>query len=176
MSLDLTAQMRDFALSLQEAMAEHIQRTMKRQAAILSAAEAPVEGRVHSVATGVHDILVQQMDLLVRGLTGSPSGLQSGLQSVARPGARTSPSPSPGPPAGEVDDFSASLQRIIREQMRVFAASVANPTPEELALFFAAMRGTMADQVQLAADLQAVMARQMQRLMQNLDAAPSDAP
>ena len=46
--------------------------------------------------------------------------------------------------------------------MQIFAASTTNPTPDQLEEFFSTLQSTMADQIQLAGDLQSIMAKQMQ--------------
>jgi len=169
MNPDLTAQMREFGASLQAAMAEYIQRTMKRQAAMDAAVQRPVEDRIGSIAAGVQRIFTEQMDLFVRALTGLRPGAGASPEAMKNPALDCGTDPDP------MDDFSARVQRIMREQMQIFAATVVNPTPEELAEFLATMRGTMADQMRLAADLQDVIGKQMGRFMENLCIDPIEA-
>jgi len=138
----LTEQMQDFARDLQNAMAAHMQNTMKLQVDMLRTVHNPVGERVQSISSSMQNIFLEQMKMLSKGMT-SPLSLQ-------------------------VEDFSASVQRIMSEQMQIFASSTANPTPEQLEEFFATMRSTMAEQMQLAADLQAVLSKQMQQLMEQL--------
>jgi len=138
----LTEQMQDFARNLQNAMAEHMQNTMKLQVDMLRTVHNPVGERVQSISSSMQNIFIEQMKMLSKGMT-NPLSLQ-------------------------VEDFSASVQRIMSEQMQIFASSTANPTPEQLEEFFATMRSTMAEQMQLAADLQGVLSKQMQQLMEQL--------
>jgi ketopantoate reductase len=138
----LTNQMQGFAASLQKAMAEQMQNTMKLQVDLLKAVHSPVGERVHAITSGMQNIFLEQMKMLSTGMT-NPMSVQ--LQS-----------------------FSASVQRIMSEQMQIFAASTANPTPEQLEEFFATMRNTIAEQMQLAADLQGAMSRQMQQFLDKL--------
>lgn len=142
MNLTLTKQMQDFAASLQKAMAEHMQNTMKLQVDMLKAVHNPVEERVQSIASSMQSIFHEQMKMLSTGMK--------------------------NPMSSQVDEFSSSVQRIMSEQMQIFAASTTNPTPEQLEEFFSTMRSTMSDQVQLAADLQAAMSAQMQQFMETL--------
>jgi len=142
MNLTLTNQMRDFSASLQKAMAEHMQNTLKMQVEMLKAVHDPVEGRVQSISSSMQNIFLEQMKMISTGMS--------------------------NPMSSQVEDFSASVQRIMSEQMQIFAASTTNPTPEQLDEFFATMRSTMADQMQLAADLQVTMSKQMQQFMENL--------
>ncbi len=145
MNLTLTNQMQDFASSLQKAMAEHMQNTMKLQVDMLKAVHNPVEERVQSIGSSMQNIFREQMNMLSTGMQ--------------------------NPMSGQVDDFSASVQRIMSEQMQIFAASTTNPTPEQLEEFFSTMQSTMAEQMQLAADLQAAMSKQTQQFMENLHSA-----
>jgi len=138
----LTEQMQGFASSLQKAMAEQMQNTMKLQMDMLKAAQSPVGKRVQTIASGMQNIFLEQMKILSTGMK--------------------------NPMSSQMEDFSASVQRIMSEQMQIFAASTVNPTPEQLEEFFATLRKTMDDQIKLAADLQAAMSKQMQQFMENL--------
>jgi DNA anti-recombination protein RmuC len=138
----LTEQMQGFASSLQKAMADHMQSTMKLQMDMLKAIQSPVADRMQSITSGVQNIFLEQMKTLSTGMT-NPLSMQ-------------------------VQDFSTSVQRIMSEQMQIFAASTANPTPEQLEEFFATMRSIMAEQMQLAGDLQAALSKQMQQFMEQL--------
>lgn len=142
MNLTLTNQMQDFGSSLQQAMAEHMQNTMKLQVEMLKAVHNPVGERVQSISSSMQNIFLEQMKMISTGMK--------------------------NPMSSQVDGFSASVQRIMSEQMQIFAASTSNPTPEQLEEFFATMRNTMGDQMQLAADLQAAMSKQMEQFMENL--------
>ena len=138
----LTDQMQDFASSLQRAMAEHIQGTMKLQVDMLRSVQSPVGERVQAMTSGMQNILLEQMQMLSKGMA--------------------------NPMSNQLDEFSASVQRIMSEQMQIFAASTASPTPEQLDEFFETMRGTMTEQLQLATDLQAVLSSQMQQFIDKL--------
>jgi hypothetical protein len=138
----LTDQMQDFSSSLQRAMAEHIQGTMKLQVDMLRSVQSPVGERVQAITSGMQNILLEQMQMLSKGMA--------------------------NPMSNQLEDFSASVQRIMSEQMQIFAASTASPTPEQLDEFFETMRGTMTEQMQLAADLQAVLSSQMQQFIDKL--------
>jgi len=138
----LRNQMQDFASSLQKAMAEHMQSTMKLQVDMLRTVQNPVGERVQDIGSSMQNIFLEQMKMLSKGMT-NPLSIQ-------------------------LEDFSASVQRIMSEQMQIFAASTANPTPEQLEEFFATMRKTMAEQVQLAAELQTALSKQMQQFMEQL--------
>ncbi len=142
MSFTLTNQMQEFAASLQKAMAEHMQNTMKLQVDMLKTVHNPVEERMQSITSSMQNIFREQMKMISTGMK--------------------------NPMSNQVDEFSASVQRILSEQMQIFAAGTSNPTPEQLEEFFATMRNTMSEQVQLAADLQAAMSKQMQQFMGNL--------
>ncbi|MCG6860345.1 MAG: hypothetical protein LJE70_03545 [Chromatiaceae bacterium] len=138
----LTDQMQDFAASLQKAMAEHMQSTMKLQVDMLKAVHNPVGERVQNISSSMQNIFLEQIKMISTGMK--------------------------NPMSSQVDNFSSSVQRIMSEQMQIFAASTANPTPEQLEEFFSNMRSTIADQMQLAADLQSVLAKQMQQFVDNL--------
>jgi len=138
----VTEQMQDFASSLQRAMAEHMQNTMKLQVDMLKAVQSPVGERVQTIASGVQNIFLEQMKMLSTGMT--------------------------NPMSNQVANFSASVQRIMSEQMQIFAASTPNPTPEQVEEFFATMKDTIAEQLRLAASLQAAMSKQMQDFLDNL--------
>jgi len=138
----LTDQMQDFASSLQRAMAEHIQGTMKLQVDMLRSVQSPVGERVQAITSGMQNILLEQMQMLSKGMA--------------------------NPMSNQLEDFSASVQRIMSEQMQIFAASTTSPTPEQLDEFFETMRSTMTEQMQLAADLQAVLSSQMQQFIDKL--------
>jgi hypothetical protein len=142
MNRSLTEQMQDFSSSLQKAMAEHMHNTMRLQVDMLRSVHNPVGDRMQSITSSVQNIFLEQIKLISTGMT--------------------------NPLSNKPSDFAASVQRIMSEQMQLFAASTANPTPEQLEEFFSNMRATMAEQMQLAADLQAVMTKQMQQLMDNL--------
>jgi len=142
MNLTLTNQMQEFASSLQKAMAEHMQNTLKLQVDMLRAVHNPIGERVQSVATSMQSIFLEQMKMISTGMS--------------------------NPMSQQLDDFSASVQKILSEQLQIFAASTVNPTPEQLEEFFATLRGTMANQMQLAADLQTAMSKQMEQFMDNL--------
>jgi len=142
MNLTLTNQMQDFATSLQKAMAEHLQNTMKLQVEMLKAIQNPVGEKVQNIGSSMHNILLEQMKMITTGMT--------------------------NPMSNQVEAFSASVQRIMSEQMQIFAASTAHPTPEQLEEFFATMRSTMMDQMRLAGELQSVITKQMEQFMENL--------
>jgi len=138
----VTNQMQDFAKNLQNAMAKHIQETMKLQVDMLRAVQYPLGDRVQSIGSSIQNIFLEQIKTLSTGMT--------------------------SPLSNQIEDFSASVQRIMSEQMQIFATSTASPTPEQLEEFFATMRKTIADQMKLAFDLQTTMSQQMQQLMVDL--------
>jgi hypothetical protein len=134
--------MQEFALSLQKALTEHMQSTMKLQADVLRAVQDPIEKRAQDIGGSLQKIFAEQVNLVTASMT--------------------------NPMSNQLDDFAASVQRIMSEQLQVFASSTANPTPEQLDDFFDAMRDTMAEQMQFAAELQGAMSKQMQQFMDSL--------
>jgi hypothetical protein len=138
----VTEQMQDFALSLQKAMAEHMQNTLNLQVEMLKAVHNPVEERVQSITSSMQNIFLEQMKMISTGMR--------------------------NPMSSSLDEFSASVQRIMSEQMQIFAANTPNPTPERLEEFFSTMRSTMEDQIRLAADVHTAMSKQMQQFIDDL--------
>jgi len=135
-------QMQELALSLQKAMAEHMQKTLNLQVEMLKAVHNPVEERVQSITSSMQNIFLEQMKMISTGMR--------------------------NPMSSSVDEFSASVQRIMSEQMQIFAANSPNPSPQRLEEFFTIMRSTMEDQIRLAADVQTAMSQQMQQFIDSL--------
>ena len=90
MNLTLTQQMQDFAASLQKAMAEHMQNTMKLQVDMLRSVHNPIGDRVQTVASSMQNIFLEQMKMISTGMSNTMSP--------------------------QVDHFSATDQRITSEQ------------------------------------------------------------